>query len=114
MINIYDTANQMASDLEKTEEVIALKDVFGRLKADTEAYGVFDKVQNLQMELQQKQMSGAEITQEDIEKMQEFTTQFEQFPVINELMEAEKKVNDLINELNQIITKPIATIYQSK
>lgn len=114
MINIYDTANQMASDLEKTEQVIALKDVFTRLKADTAAYEVFDKVQNLQMELQQKQMTGQEITQEDIDSMKGFTDQFEKFPVINELMETEKKVNDLINELNQVITKPIATIYQDK
>ncbi|MGR3742005.1 YlbF family regulator [Companilactobacillus sp. DQM5] len=114
MINIYDTANQMATDLDQVEQVKHLKDVFAKLKADEGAYEIFDKVQNLQYELQQKQMSGQEITQENIDEMKSYTDKFNDFPIINELMESEKKVNDLINELNQIITKPIADIYSTK
>lgn len=114
MINVYDTANQLASDLEEAEQITGLKAVFEKLKADKGAYELFDKVQNLQAQLQQKQYSGQEITQEEIDKMKSFTDKFAEFPVIAELMDAEKKVNDLVTELNGIITKPIADIYSQK
>lgn len=114
MVNIYDTANQMATELAEVEQVKELSAVFEKLRADQKAYDVFNEVQNLQFELQQKQASGEEITEEDIKKMQGYTEEFGKYPVINELMDSEKKINDLINELNQIITKPIAEIYQGK
>lgn len=114
MINVYDTANQLASDLQEAEQITNLKGVFAKLKADEKAYALFDKVQNLQAQLQQKQYTGQEISKEEIDEMKGLTDQFSDFPVIAELMEAERSVNDLVSELNRIITKPIADIYGQK
>lgn len=112
MINIYDSANQLEEDLRKTQEVADLKLAFEAVKANDLAFKLFDKVQNKQFELQQKQMAGQEITDEDVEAMRQLTDQLQNYTEIQNLMEKEQKMNSMMEELNKIISKPIAEIYQ--
>ena len=84
------------------------------VKANDLAYKLFDKVQNKQFELQQKQMQGQEITDDDIKAMRELTDQLSNYSEIQNLMEKEQKMNSMMDELNKIISKPIAEIYQDK
>jgi Uncharacterized conserved protein len=114
MINIYDSANQLEEDLRKTQEVADLKLAFEAVKANELAYKLFDKVQNKQFELQQKQMQQQEITDDDIKEMRQLTDQLSNYDEIKTLMEKEQKMNSMMEELNKIISKPIAEIYQDK
>lgn len=113
-MNIYDSANQLEQDLRKTTEVSELKLAFEDVKANDLAYKLFDKVQNKQFELQQKQMQGQEITDDDVNSMRELTDQLSNYSEIQNLMEKEQKMNSMMDELNKIISKPIAEIYQDK
>jgi len=113
-MNIYDSANALEQDLRKTTEVAELKLAFEAVKANDLAYKLFDKVQNKQFELQQKQMQGQEITDDDIKAMRELTDQLSNYTEIQNLMEKEQKMNSMMDELNKIISKPIAEIYQDK
>jgi len=114
MVNIYDSANQLEEDLRQTPEVADLKLAFEAVKANDLAFKLFDKVQNKQYQLQQKQATGQEITNEDIEGMRQLTDQLQNYKEINNLMEKEQKMNSMMEELNKIISKPIAEIYQGE
>ncbi|APX72514.1 YlbF family regulator [Companilactobacillus allii] len=113
-MNIYDGANQLEQDLRNTQEVADLKLAFEAVKANELAYKLFDKVQNKQFELQQKQMQSQEITDDDIESMRQLTDQLQNYSEIKNLMDKEQKMNSMMEELNKIISKPIAEIYQDK
>ncbi|WP_099975014.1 YlbF family regulator [Lactobacillus terrae] len=114
MNNIYDSANALEQDLRKATEVVELKEAFEAVKNNEVAFKLFDKVQNKQFELQQKQVMGQDVSDEDIESMKQLTDQLQNFDEFKTLMEKEQKMNAMMEELNKIITKPIADIYQSK
>lgn len=64
-------------------------------------------------QLQQKQMSGEEITQEEVEQAQKTVALVQQHELISQLMEAEQRMSMLIGELNKIIMKPLEELYGS-
>ncbi|MFC6315269.1 YlbF family regulator [Lapidilactobacillus achengensis] len=110
--NIYDNANEMATVLRETQQFTALQAGFGKLKADPIAYGLFQQMQQMQMELSQKQMSGQEPDEDDIKKMQDLSGQLMKIDVVMALMENERAMNDLMDEINQIVSKPITDLYR--
>ncbi|WP_424253427.1 YlbF family regulator [Carnobacterium sp.] len=112
MNNIYDTANKLEQELRETEVYLDLKSAFSNVKEDSEANEVFQKFQEIQMKLQQKQMSGEEIAEEEIQEAQEMALKSGENNLIKELMEAEQKLSTLIDDLNRIIMKPVQDIYQ--
>ncbi|WP_261806899.1 YlbF family regulator [Lapidilactobacillus luobeiensis] len=112
MTNIYDNANEMATVLRQTPQYAALQAAFGKMKADPIAYGLFQQMQKLQSELQQQQMANQEIGDEDIKKMQDFSAKLMKIDVVTELMNQEREMNGLMDELNQIVSKPITDLYR--
>lgn len=56
-------------------------------------------------------MQGEEISEEDLQKAQEQAQQIEQDQNISELMNAEQKMSQVFQEINQIIVKPLDEIY---
>ncbi|KRM10973.1 hypothetical protein FC15_GL001185 [Lapidilactobacillus concavus DSM 17758] len=111
-INIYDNANEMATALRQTPEYTALKTAFAKMKADPVAYGLFQQMEKLQAEFQQKQASGQEISDDDIQKMRDFSGKLMQIDLMKDLMSCEQEMNRVMDELNQIVTKPITELYQ--
>ncbi|WP_219912642.1 YlbF family regulator [Bombilactobacillus bombi] len=112
MINVYDTANRLESELRQTPEVMGLQSAFSQMKADAMAYSLFQKMEKLQADFQQKQVSGQEISDEEIKNLQTISGQLTKFDSVQRLMEQERKVNAMMEELNKIISKPLAEIYQ--
>ena len=66
VVNIYDTANEMERQMRETQEFQALKEAFAELKKDEDAFGTFQKFQEKQMQAQQKQMQGTQLTEEEM------------------------------------------------
>lgn len=114
MNNIYDTANKLEQELRETEAYSDLKVAFSTVKADSEANEVFQKFQEVQMKLQQKQMSGEEILEEEINEAQEMALKSGENNLIKDLMDAEQKLSTLVDDLNRIIMKPVQDIYQDR
>ena len=112
MINVYDTANQLENELRQTPEIMGLQGAFSQMKADAMAYSIFQKLQKMQLDYQQKELSGQQITDEEIKNLQDLSTQLSKFDSVKNLMEQERKVNAMMEELNKIISKPVAEIYQ--
>ncbi|MDX8045698.1 YlbF family regulator [Gracilibacillus sp. S3-1-1] len=111
MTNVYDSANELEKAIKESTEFQELKAAYDQVMADANAKEMFDNFRNIQLELQQKQMQGMEITEEEVEKAKEVVEQVQQHDVIAKLMEQEQRVNSLINDISRIITKPLEELY---
>ena len=95
MSNIYDTANQLERDLRELQEFKTVKESFEAIYADETAKALFGEFRTVNIELQQKQFSGQEITEEDIQKAQELGQKVSENEHIKALMEAEQRLNTI-------------------
>lgn len=112
VVNIYDTANQMERDLRDTQEFAALKEAHEAMRADANAFSMFQDFQNMQMKLQQKQMQGQQPTEDEIQAAQDLAGKVGEIEVVKTLMEKEQAVDQMLSQINQVITKPIQELYQ--
>jgi len=110
--NIYDTANNLEKELRDSEEYITLVAAFGEVKKDESASKMYHDFQEVQMKLQQKQMAGEQITEEEIAEAQNLAQTSGDNEVIKALMESEQRLSTLIEDLNRIIMKPVQDVYQ--
>ncbi|ALN76806.1 MULTISPECIES: YlbF/YmcA family competence regulator [Staphylococcus] len=110
-VNLYDYANKLEQALRESDEYKAIKDAYAKVNADENSKKLFDEFRETQLSFQQKQMQGEEISEEDLQKAQEQAQQIEQDQNISELMNAEQKMSQVFQEINQIIVKPLDEIY---
>lgn len=112
--NIYDTANQLERELRENESYNQLKTALADIQSDSEANEVFSALQQVQMNLQQKQQSGQEITEEDVQEAQDISVKAGENEKVKSLMQAEQSLSALIEDLNGIIMKPVQDLYQQQ
>lgn len=111
VVNIYDTANDMSRQLVETQEYQALKKALDELKADTEALDSFKKFQQMQANAQQKQMKGQQPTEDEIKAIQTLAKEISGKQPIQTLMNQERQIDQMLQQLNKTITSPIQDLY---
>lgn len=111
MSNIYDAAYAMEKAIRSSNEYAELKKHFDTVNADPSSKAMFENFRNLQLNLQQKQMMGQEISPEEIEQAQKTVQLVQQNPKIAQLMEAEQRLSLVIADINKIIMKPLEEVY---
>lgn len=111
---MYDSAYDLEKAIRDSEEFKGLKDAFEAVMGDPTAKKTFEDFRDTQMELQQKQMQGQEITEEEIDNARKVVELVQQHEAISQLMEHEQRLNTVINEISQIITKPLEELYGSQ
>ncbi|MFD1739096.1 YlbF family regulator [Bacillus salitolerans] len=109
--NVYDVAYDLEKAVRESAEFQELKQLYAEVNADEAAKRLFESFRNVQLNLQQKQMMGQEITQDEVEQAQKQVALVQQNPKIAKLMEVEQRMSMLINELNKIIMKPLEELY---
>ena len=102
MVNIYDTANELSNQLKETQEYQGLK----------KAFDSFKKFQQMQADAQQKQMTGQKLTQDEINAIQTVAKEMSSKPEVQTLMNQERAVDNMLQQLNRTITSPIQDIYK--
>lgn len=112
MANVYDYAHDLEKGLRESDEYQGLKQAYHAVMNDESARRMFVDFRETQLDLQQKQMQGQQITEEEVEKAQKMVELVQQHPAISKLMEQEQRVNTLINDISQIITKPLEELYR--
>lgn len=112
MANVYDQANALESALRESEEFQQMKELYSKVNEDAESKKLFDDFRDIQMTLQQKNMQGEELLEEEIQKAQNSAQEIENDENIKGLMEAEQKMSQLIQDLNRVIMKPIEELYE--
>jgi cell fate (sporulation/competence/biofilm development) regulator YlbF (YheA/YmcA/DUF963 family) len=111
MANVYDVAYDLEKALRSSEDFQALKKSYDEVNNNPETKELFGKFRDIQVNLQQKQMSGQEVTQEEIEEAQKLFADVQQNEIISKLMAAEQRMSMIINDLNKVITKPLEELY---
>jgi cell fate (sporulation/competence/biofilm development) regulator YlbF (YheA/YmcA/DUF963 family) len=111
--NMYDVAYELEKAVRASTEFQELKQLYAEVNADESASRLFESFRNMQLQLQQKQMMGQEITQEEVDQAQKQVALVQQHDKISNLMEMEQRMSVVINELNKIIMKPLEELYGS-
>lgn len=111
MVNIYDTANQLEREVRELEQFKALEEAFDALQKEEKSFKTFKEFQELQVSLQEKQMSGQEITEDDAKKMQELFMQVQNDDLINVLFEKEQALSQIMNDITAMMMKPVQDLY---
>lgn len=112
VVNIYDTANELAKQMRETQEFTALESAFNDMMADKEAFELFKQFQKAQASDQQKQMKGDKLSDEEINNVQTLATEVSKKDVVKKLMEKERQMDSMMQQLNQTITAPITELYK--
>ncbi|EUJ33608.1 hypothetical protein MFLO_00080 [Listeria floridensis FSL S10-1187] len=112
--NIYDLAHGLERGIRETEEFKALQAAYADVNSDQEAKEKFDRFREIQVTIQEKQMTGQEIDDETVDKAQKIAEEVQQNAVILALMEKEQAMSTIINDLNRIIMMPLQDLYEVK
>jgi cell fate (sporulation/competence/biofilm development) regulator YlbF (YheA/YmcA/DUF963 family) len=110
-VNIYDSAYEMEKAIRSSNEYVNLKRLYDEVNADESARNMFESFRNIQMQLQQKQMMGEDISQEEVEQAQKTVALVQQHEKISQLMQAEQQMSVVITEINKLIMKPLEELY---
>lgn len=109
--NIYDLAYELENALKNSQEYKTLQAKYEDIRMDPAAKKLFDQFRNIQMKLQEKQMTGQNISQNEVQEAQSVATMVQQNPKIVQLMDAEQHMSIAINEVNKIVMKPLDELY---
>ncbi|GAF35953.1 YlbF family regulator [Lentilactobacillus farraginis] len=110
---LMDTATQLQDDLKESAQFADLKAAYEQIKADPETFKLFTEFQKLQLQLQQQQMQGQQPAETDIKRAQNMAGQVKENESISNLMTKEKALNDLLNDVNRVVTQPIVDLYRN-
>ncbi|MFO1442745.1 YlbF family regulator [Bacillus sp. Bva_UNVM-123] len=110
-VNLYDSAYELEKAIRQSNEFNSLKQAYEEVNADPTAKQLFENFRNIQMQLQQKQMMGQNISEQEVQQAQQTVALVQQNPKIARLMEAEQRLSMMIGELNKIIMRPLEELY---
>ncbi|CAG9622564.1 YlbF family regulator [Sutcliffiella rhizosphaerae] len=111
--NVYDIAYHLEAAVKESGEFKNLQGLYKEVFAEESTKRMFENFRNIQLELQQKQMNGIEISQEEVERAQQTVALVQQNESIAKLMEAEQRMSMMVSELNKIIMKPLEELYSN-
>ena len=112
MVNIYDDLNKLALNFRKLDEFKALEEAVELVRADEEARKYFTNFRDIQIKLQQKQVAGEEITEEEMNYVQKAAQLAQSNPKIIAMLEAEMALSGILEEVNRVLFQPIQGMYE--
>jgi cell fate (sporulation/competence/biofilm development) regulator YlbF (YheA/YmcA/DUF963 family) len=110
-VNLHDAAYALEKAIRQSDEYKQLQQMYHQVNADPAAKNMFDQFRQIQMNLQQKQMMGQEISEQEVQQAQSTVAVVQQNEKIARLMQAEQRMSMIIGELNQLIMKPLEELY---
>ncbi|EUJ20997.1 YlbF family regulator [Listeria aquatica] len=112
--NIYDLAHGLERGIRETDEFKSLEEAYKKVTEDAEAKEKFDRFREIQITIQEKQMTGQDIDDETVDRAQKVAEEVQQNELILGLMEKEQAMSTIINDLNRIIMMPLQSLYEVK
>ena len=112
MSNFYDTANQLERELRQSEEFTAVKEAFEAVQQSEEAKSLFEGFRDMNAKFLQKQVNGEELTEEDSTYANDLYQKASSNEAIQTLMQAEQRLNTVMQDINRILTTSLQELYQ--
>jgi cell fate (sporulation/competence/biofilm development) regulator YlbF (YheA/YmcA/DUF963 family) len=110
-VNLYDSAYALETAIRQSDEYLQLQQAYKEVNAEPTAKQMFDRFRKIQMDLQQKQMMGQDISEQEIQQAQSTVGLVQQNEKIARLMQAEQRMSMVIGEINKVIMKPLEDLY---
>ena len=102
-MNIYDTANRLASEIKASEEYVNFKMSREVINLRPDLKEEISKIEQLRYEVQIEQMQTGKIDEEKMKQIQEMYTRIIEIDEIKKYFDAELKFNVLFADVNKII-----------
>ena len=111
-MNIYDTANNLASEIKKSEEYVNYKMAKDALNLNQELKKKISEFEMIRYDAQLTAMQTGKNDEEKMKKMQELYAELIENPDAKKFFEAETKFNIVIADINKIIGEAIKDVMQ--
>ncbi|MET3576469.1 YlbF family regulator [Bhargavaea ullalensis] len=111
-LNIYNDINKLEATFRQTDEYAALSKAIAAVKVDEEARNLFESFRKIQMELQQKQMAGEDLSGEELEYAQKTAQLAQHNPKIAAMLQAEMQLSRIVEDINRVLMKPVQELYE--
>lgn len=108
--NVYDTGNQLEREIRALPAYQAVKEAVVAVKADAEAFDLFNKFQGMTKDLQSNEASLSD--ESYLEQVQALYQQVQENELIRQLMEKEHALNIVIQDIQNMISRPLVDLYQ--
>lgn len=109
-MNVYDTANKLASEIKNSEEYTKFKEAKKNLESNSELKTKIDEFEKMRYEVQVLAMQGKAVEEEKNKKLQEMYTILIQNKEIKEYFDLEVKFNVMIADVNKIIAEAVQDV----
>lgn len=111
MVNIYDSANQLAEDLKETSDFKELQAAVKAVLDNSESANLFKQMDAIQTKIISAQQTGAPLSEDDQKAYQELNKKVQDDKNIVSLLKAEQKLYQLLDDVQKTFTNPINDLY---
>lgn len=109
-MNVYDTANRLAYEIQESEEYKLYKKLKNELMSDINLKSKIEEFEKLRYDVQLMQYTGEERNEEMSKKLEEMYKTLVQDSKIKEYFDLEIKFNVMIADVNKIIAEAIRDV----
>ena len=109
-MNVYDTANKLATEIKQSEEYINYKAAKQALNLNTKLKSEMSEFEKIRYEVQMEMMQTGKNDEEKYKKMQELYAKLIENQEAKSFFEAETKFNVIITDVNKIIGEAIRDV----
>ena len=109
-MNVYDTANRLAYEIQESEEYKTYKKVKKELMSNPNLKSKIEKFEMLRYEVQLMQYTGENKDEEKSKKLENMYTELVQNELIKQYFDLEVKFNIMITDVNKIIAEAIRDV----
>lgn len=109
-MNVYDTANKLASEIKNSAEYLDYKKAKEALESNAELKKKVDEFEKTRYEVQVLAMQGKEVEEEKNKKLQEMYAILVEEKEIKEYFDLEVKFNVMLADVNKIIAESVKDV----
>lgn len=111
--DIKDGAKKLSTAFTQTEEYKKLTDAVNKVKADPDSLKLFNDMNKLQTKIMQAQQEGKNLSEDDHKKYDEVNGRIEKNELMKNLLISEQGVYNMLDNIQIMITKPMADLFES-
>ena len=109
-MNVYDTANRLAKEIQESEEYKSYKKLKDEIMVNKKKKKKIEDFERLRYEVQLMQYTGEKRDEEKTKKLEEMYTMLVQDEQIKNFFDLEVKFNVMIADVNKIIAEAIRDV----
>lgn len=109
-MNIYDTANKLASEIKQSDEYKAYKNAKQQIESNAEIKSKINEFDKLRVDMQKAMLKGESTSNELSVKVQNLYTELYQNEIAKNYLESEMRFSVMVTDVNKIISEAIKEV----